>query len=565
MLTIAVMVATLAQAPACWNGIIGEGPRAPRVIAELGADGTAIVHLYRRPPRQLVLPAAPAGRAYATVDGTTSLTVEADDRVRLQTVAAGETMSALLRPVGGDGRAVAPGEWSARVGPGGVIRLIARVEPGPCGTLIGLFDSPDQGQTNLPTTAASVSGDTLLLEASYIDLRIAIPLHGGEERNGTMLQGGVAGRITFRRGLAQPRRPQQPILPLPYAEREVTIASRANGIRLTGALTLPDLPGPHPAVVFISGSGAQDRDETIAGHRPFLVLSDRLTRLGYAVLRVDDRGVGGSTGNVLQSDLADLADDVRGMLDFLERDTAIDAARIGLLGHSEGEYIASIVAADNPRVRFLVLLGAPALSGMDALLAQRAAIARVEGTAEREVRFDSLLIRQILDALATAPPDERIAEAVDSALAVWLQGLPPHDRGVVTAMLEARTAAADSQSVALWRSRWFKGLLAHDPAHFLERTDAPVFALIGRLDQQVPFEPNVRAFESIYASRQSLLTLHTPPGVNHMLKPAVPRGMAEYADIDTTIAPIVLQLLETWITTVVPVPHPPTPHEESRP
>lgn len=565
MIAIAFVAATLAHASACWNGTIGEGARTRRVIAEQAADGHVVVHLYGRPARQLVLNPAWSERTYATTDGTTSLSLESADSVRLQTPLAGETVTAVLRRVMGDSPDIPLGAWHTRVGPGGVIRLIARVERGPCNTLVGVFDSPDQGQSDLPMTAAAVQRDTVLLEASYMELRIAIPMEGGRERRGTMRQAGSTIEITVRHGESEPRRPQEPTRPLPYVERDVAITSRAEGIRLTGLLTLPATPGPHPAVVFISGSGAQDRDETIAGHKPFLVLSDRLTRLGYAVLRVDDRGVGGSTGNVLQSDLTDLAQDVRGMLDFLEREPAIDRERMGLLGHSEGGYVAPIVAADDTRVRFLVLLGAPATSGRDVFLAQRAALARLSGSSERDVRLDSLLIGQIFGALARRPANDRIVEVVDSTVSAWLHTLSTDEGDVVEAMLNARDAVADSQSVSLWRSRWFQGLLAHDPAHFLERRNVPVFALIGQLDQQVPFDPSVRAFESLYATRRSLLTLHTPPGVNHMLQPATTGGMEEYADIEVTIAPVVLQLLETWISTTVPVTAPHPSREVKRP
>jgi alpha-beta hydrolase superfamily lysophospholipase len=557
MIAMAVLGMALAQVPMCWDGTIGEGARARRVIVESGPAEEVVAHVHGRPTRQVrlrALPVSAGAREHISDDSATSVVVQADGRARLRTMQGGVSVTALLERTGSEAPAAVLGTWNTRVGPGGVFRLIARVAAGPCAALAGVFDSPDQGQTDLPLTAASVRGDTVVLQAAYMDLRIALPARGGEERRGTMLQGGVVTEITLRRGVLDGRRPQEPMRPLPYVEREVKIASRVPGIDMTGTLTLPPTAGPHPVVVLISGSGAQDRDETVAGHRPFLVLSDRLTRLGYAVLRTDDRGVGGTGGNVLQSDLTDLAGDVRGAIDYLTGLPEIDDSRIGLLGHSEGGYIAPIVAAADSRVRFLILLGAPALTGHEVLVAQRAALTRAAGATEMEVRLDSLLIDRILSTLAHGPSDERIPQVVDSALSKWLQELPPQERAAVSAMLAARSAAADSQSVALWRSRWFKGLLAHDPRAFLTRTDVPVFALTGQLDLQVPFEPNARRFKSLYEdARAALLSLHTPAGVNHMLQPAVTGVMQEYAGIETTIAPLVLQLLETWITATIPV------------
>jgi pimeloyl-ACP methyl ester carboxylesterase len=418
------------------------------------------------------------------------------------------------------------------------------------------MDSPDQGQTGLPLTSVQVKEDTLVLEAAYMNLRIALPLSGGDERRAVMEQNGVRSEIVMRRGTSESalRRPQEPRGPLPYLQREVVFQSRAQGIRLGGTLTLPTGPGPHPAVVFISGSGAQDRDETVAGHQPFLVLGDHLTRLGYAVLRTDDRGVGASTGNVLHSDISDIADDVRAGIDYLRGVPEIDAGRIGLLGHSEGGYVAPIVAASDDRVAFVLLLGAPALGGRELMLAQRAALTRASGVSPEHVRLDSMMIAEIFAVLAERPPDDRIGATVDSALSAWLLMLGEEERSHVSSQLSARTAAADSQSVGLWRSSWFKGLFHYDPADDLQKMTVPVFALIGELDLQVPAAQNAERFRALYRGpRQQLLSLNTPSGINHMLQPASTGSMEEYMAIEVTIAPVVLQLMEEWLGRIVPL------------
>ena len=545
----------------CYEGVLGEAARARRVVVERAEGRTATAHIYGRPARSVVLAehnhaaAASSARQYQSEDGATNFVILSDS-ARIETPMAGLVIAATLRRTKTAVSADVTGEWNAAIGPGGVIRLITRVQSGPCGLYVGSIDSPDQGQTGLPLTSVQVAEDTLVIEAAYMGLRIALPLSGSDERRAVMDQNGVRSEIVMRRGTSESalRRPQEPQSPYPYQQQEVVFQSRAKGIRLGGSLTLPTGPGPHPAVVFISGSGAQDRDETIAGHKPFLVLGDHLTRLGYAVLRTDDRGVGASTGNVLHSDLWDIADDVRAGIDYLRSLPEIDAARIGLLGHSEGGYVAPLVAASDDQVAFVLLLGAPAVGGRELMLAQRAALTRGSGAPPEHVRLDSMMLAEIFAVLAERPSDDRIAATVDSALSAWLLRLRGEERSHVSSQLRARTAAADSQSADLWRSKWFKGLFHYDPGVYLQKMTVPLFALIGELDLQVPAAQSVERFRTLYRGpRQRLLSLHTPSRINHMLQPASTGRMDEYMAIDVTIAPVVLQLMEEWLGRTMPV------------
>jgi hypothetical protein len=242
------------------------------------------------------------------------------------------------------------------------VRLGASIGVGPCGLLVGTFDTPDQGQRDLPMTGVVVRGDSLVMEPGTSTSRSRCRC-GADERPARMYQARRSD-IVLRRGapLANARRVQDPERPYPYSEREVTFASRAAGIRITGTLTLPNTPGPHPAIVLISGSGAQDRDETVAGHRPFLVLADRLTRRGYACCdgrprrrRVDRERVARRVARHRRRRPR--------AVDHLRTLPGIDGARVGLLGHSEGGYVAPIVAASDASIAFSILLGAPAVRG----------------------------------------------------------------------------------------------------------------------------------------------------------------------------------------------------------
>lgn len=205
------------------------------------------------------------------------------------------------------------------------------------------------------------------------------------------------------------RRPQTPQRPYPYDEIEVTYENKADGVTLAGALTLPRSKGPFPVALLISGSGPQDRDETLLGHKPFLVLADHLTRRGIAVLRVDDRGVGGSTGKVRDATSADFARDVLGGVEFLKSRKDVNAAQIGLIGHSEGGIIAPLVASRSKDIAFIVMLAGTGLPGDEVLYAQGEAILKVAGADAEQLAREKAL-QQRMFTLLRAEKDPAVAE-----------------------------------------------------------------------------------------------------------------------------------------------------------
>ena len=552
---------------ACYEGEIGDGARLRRVIFEADRSGSTAhagtLYFYGRPtqpiPMSFVSAASSVTRATGP-DGVTSIEWNpgSSDPARLAMLRGRDTVTTVLRVTHAPtGLTWVTGDWTGMVGDGFATRLGVHVEAGPCGILIGALDSPDQGQNGLPLTAIRISPDSIRFEAQYLDLSITTARRPGEQREAVMVQRGTSSSIVLRRGarVTEARRSQEPVRPFPYDEREVRYASRASGIQLAGTLTLPRMPGRHPAIVLISGSGAQDRDETVAGHRPFLVLADHLTRRGYAVLRVDDRGAGQSTGNVLAAGLEDLAADVQAGVDYLRTVPEVDPDRIGLMGHSEGGFVAPLVAAADPAVAFVGLLAGPAAPGRELLLAQRAAIGRAAGEEDAHRRIDSLLLASIFAVLDTRPDDERLEGRVDSAITAWQSGLPPALRPIADSILSARTPAQDSASLALWKSRWFKSIYHHDPRPVLGRLRVPVVAVFGEHDVQVPSAQSASELERAFAGpRSGLLTLVHLPAVNHMLQPARTGRMEEYATIERTLAPEVLAALDRWLARVAPVP-----------
>jgi pimeloyl-ACP methyl ester carboxylesterase len=331
----------------------------------------------------------------------------------------------------------------------------------------------------------------------------------GNALEGWWNQRGGAIPIRFLRGNL---RPQEPRPPFPYSEEQVTLRNHA--IRLAGTLTVPSGPGPHPAVVLVSGSGPQDRNGTVSGHRPLLVWSDYLTRHGYAVLRMDDRGVGGSTGRILDATDEDFARDLLAAVRYLRRRPGIDRRRVGVLGHSEGALVATIAASESSDIAFAVLLAAPGLPGRAILDYQSERIARALGIPEPLAARS----REIQQKLFAAPPAQAAAVFARETASLTL------DEGAVV----RGQLGPQLQVVA---SRWFRFLLDYDPRPALARLRCPVLALSGALDLQVPAMPSARVL----------------PGLNHLLQHARTGSPLEYKEIEETVAPEVLDMVAQFL------------------
>jgi uncharacterized protein len=315
------------------------------------------------------------------------------------------------------------------------------------------------------------------------------------------------------------------------------------GVRLAGTLTKPRDPGPHPAALLITGSGPHDRDETVMGHRPFLVLADHLTRLGLAVLRVDDRGVGGSTGDRSAATTADYASDSRASLAYLGNRPEIDSGRIGLIGHSEGAIIAPMIAADSPDVAWIALLAGPAVTGERILLSQADAISAASGVPDA-VRADLAKLNEGIYAIVNREPDNVTAEREIQAL------IAEHEHLLAAAVGGTPTAllAGLKSQVEIAVSPWFRAFLRYDPAPALRNVRAPVLAMSGALDLQVPPSQSLpviaAALEDGGNQDYEILKL---PGLNHLFQSATTGSPAEYEAIEETIAPRALETLGRWI------------------
>ncbi len=437
---------------------------------------------------------------------------------------------------------------------GSSLRVMVHVERGADGGLTGTLDSIDQGATGIAIDTMTLEGEAFRFEIRRLLAAYEGRLEpGGERITGRWSQGGLTLPLDLERSDERPElvRPQEPQPPYPYAEQEVTFdsaaepADGAEPIRLAGTLTLPPGDGPHPAAVLISGSGPQDRDETVFGHRPFLVLADYLTRRGLAVLRYDDRGVGGSGGSLADATSADLAEDARGALAYLAGRPEVDARRVGLIGHSEGGLIAPLVARGAARVAFVVLIAGPGVPGDELLTEQSALLLRAFGAGEEAVAEAREGQRRAFQILRDEPDDERARQAVRELAVERLRAMPEAQRRALGAAdVEAAAEAQAERAVTPW-VRYFIG---YDPRPALAELRCPVLAINGELDVQVGAEQNLPPILAALAGGDSPeYAVVQLAGLNHLLQTADTGLPGEYATIEETMAPLALATIGDWL------------------
>jgi pimeloyl-ACP methyl ester carboxylesterase len=426
------------------------------------------------------------------------------------------------------------------------LRLAFNIEKDGEGGYTATMDSPDQGVTGLPLDSATVEGDEIVLLFKANDVEVRGTLQpDGEHMRAVLKQAGMEFPLELKKGEAKVElnRPQTPKKPFPYREEEVTYENTKGGVTLAGTLTLPEGGGPFPAALLITGSGGQDRDETIFNHKPFLVIADYLTRRGIAVLRVDDRGIGGSTGNLGASTTDDLAGDVLTGVAFLKEREEVDPARIGLIGHSEGGIIAPIAAARSSDVAFIVLLAGTGLTGEEILYMQGELIARASGVSEEEIKKNLEQSRRIYGVLKSGKDKEAMRTELRRMYDEDLAGISEEEREKMGTSDEAFEA-----QVKQILSDWFLYFLTYDPRPVLQKVTCPVLALNGEKDLQVPPKENLAEIgKALKAGGNRDVTLKEMPGLNHLFQTAETGAVGEYGTIEETISPEVLELVGDWI------------------
>lgn len=437
------------------------------------------------------------------------------------------------------------GDWSGAIAVAGTrLDMNVHLMTGDSG-LVGTIDIPAQGATGIALTNVTYDDPRLHFELLAGPGRTAVfdGVHAGDSIGGEFGQSGITGMFHLLRSESDP--PPVDTAAVPYDEVEVTFAH--DTIRLAGTLTLPRSDAPVPAVVLISGSGAQNRDEELFGFQPFRMIADHLTRAGVAVLRYDDRGVGGSSGSVSASTTADFADDVLAAVEYLRARPDIAGGRIGLLGHSEGGLVAPIAATRSDDVAFIVLLAGTAVPGDRIIEEQAALIGRVGGASEEAIAAN----RDVQRALFRVARGEVSADSGEALLGNALR------RSVATLDSTRQAAVPDVDAFITAQVRtqltqgltpWFRYFIDYDPYPTLTNLRTPVLAIFGDLDLQVPSALNApvmrRAFEE---GGHTDYTIRTLAGANHLFLRATTGSPSEYPTMEKVFVEDLLPLVTEWI------------------
>ncbi len=439
------------------------------------------------------------------------------------------------------------GMWQGALNVGGIkLRIVFHVTKTDSNTLAATMDSPDQGATGIPVSKVTVSGDSVAFTVAVAGGSFEGRISGDKNSiDGKWKQNGAVLPLALNRTttVIEFKRPQEPKPPFPYKSEEVAYENSAEGVNLAGTLTMPDSGGPFPAAILITGSGPQNRNEELLGHKPFLVIADYLTRKGIAVLRVDDRGVGGSTGSTSNSTTADFATDVLAGIKFLKSRSDINPTEIGLIGHSEGGIIAPMVASQSKDVAFIVMLAGTGLPGEDIILMQTRLIEEAGGAASDKIREDLSRGEKVYTIIKSGSDSAKIAENLrgylKSTLPEWGADIQKNG-GDPEKTIDSRVKSLDSP--------WFRYFLTYDPRPALEKVKCPVLAMGGTLDLQVPAKENLKEIETVLKKGGNKdFTIKLMPGLNHLFQDAKTGSPNEYAQIEETFSPAALKVIGDWI------------------
>jgi pimeloyl-ACP methyl ester carboxylesterase len=402
--------------------------------------------------------------------------------------------------------------------------------------LTAQMQSPDQSPAWLAASSVSRSGSALTLDLKGIGAKFEGKISADlSSIDGTFTQMGNPMPLAVKRmkdqAALEPRRPQNPVKPYPYREEDVTYTNKAAGNTLAATLTIPPGKGPFPAALLIVGSGPHDHDESLMGHKPFLVLADYLTRRGIAVLRADKRGVGKSTGDAATATTADYATDAEAGVAYLKSRPEVDSHKIGLIGHSEGGVIAPMAAVTDPGIAFIVMMAGTGVPGDQIIVEQLRLIEQAGGASKEKVAKDVANEQELL-ALVEKEKDDAV---LDTEL---------HEKLAADGMPEGQIGP----SIKAVATPWFRYFLTYDPATALRKVACPVLAINGSLDLQVPPAQNLPPIKkALEDGGNKHYEVDELPGLNHLFHTAKTGSPREYGEIEETMSPVALDKMASWI------------------
>lgn len=442
------------------------------------------------------------------------------------------------------------GLWEGRIVSGVELRMVFNFSLDSGNNLKAIIEMPDHG--------SKFAGDTAILDGDDVSVNIkeANGRYRGVLVNDSTIKGnwiqGLAGKMTLNlkkiERIVKTVKKQTPAPPFNYKSEDIEYFNNDKSVKYAGTITIPPGKGPFPAAILITGSGQHNRDEEFSGHKPFAVIADHLTKEGFIILRVDDRGIGGTTGELKAATAADFAKDVMAGMDYLKKRSEVDVKKLGLIGHSEGGMIATMIAAERKDVDFIVLLAAPGIKITKLMVEQNEAILST-GFPKNFVQPYINLYGKMLQAINASNTSEETKTKISQLVQNWMDTT---DKAMVMATTgiinEQKKTEFINTFSALSDNAWFKYFLLYDPAPSLEKLSCKVLALNGDKDIQVLSPSNLAGIrEALKKSKVRISEVTEMPGLNHMFQNCKQCTVLEYAQLEETFSPEVLQKISEWL------------------
>ncbi|MCR9286073.1 MAG: alpha/beta fold hydrolase [Bacteroidetes bacterium] len=439
------------------------------------------------------------------------------------------------------------GDWYGTLTLQGIkLRIIFHITEAE-GALSATLDSPDQGAKGLPVSEItfmdnllSIKMPNLMLEYSGKPNEDFIIIEGNFKQGGLNMPLNLSRENEERQTF---KRPQEPEKPYPYYEEEVTFKNERADIELAGTLTLPSPEGQHPVAILITGSGAQNRDEELLGHKPFLVIADYLTRKGVGVLRYDDRGVDKSTGDFGTATTADFATDVAAAVAYLKTRKEVKIDQIGLIGHSEGGMIAPMVASKSEEVSFVILLAGPGVPITELMAKQLELISLAQGESKESVQEDLEVMGKAYEMIKKSKDIEKLKIELADYFELEYEKASPEDQANL-----GEKEVFIPETVKTLTTPWFIYFMKFDPSPYLKMTKCPVLAVNGEKDLQVDAMQNLGGIQTaLRAGGNNQFVIKEFPNLNHLFQNCETGAPSEYAQIEETFSEEVLKVMADWI------------------
>lgn len=443
------------------------------------------------------------------------------------------------------------GTWAGALSGVQNLRMGFNISGHKAGSPVSTMDVPAQGAKDIPCDTIIVDGDSIHIKVVKVNGRYDGKLAEVNRIDGQWTQNGMSLPLNLdrREGRVELNRPQTPKGPYSYNSEDILFYNENKSIEYGATITTPRDDKQHPALILISGSGPQNRDEELFQHKPFAVVADHLTKQGYVVLRVDDRGTGKTTGDRSKATSEDFADDVMAALEYLKKRKEVDRKKIGLYGHSEGGLIAQLVASRSKDIDFIVLMAAPGVQVIQAMAEQNAALMKTMRLSEEQANQYAELYTTIMNGITTATDRDIAERRVNKALTDWIAAT---DETTV----QATTGITDEDSkkkfayefLKLYDNKWMMYFMKYDPKPVLEKVNCKVLALNGDKDIQVISRTNLEGINKALAnSKSKVYEVREIEGVNHLFQECNTCTTQEYGQLEQTIKPEVLDIVTTWL------------------